>query len=331
MSDGEEEEWHEELAQVEEDGDEYSLSSDDEDDSSVGVCSNRSLLWLCQEGLTEQANRKYDILLEQQQELVLEREVFQKSRNTTTALTEILMGGTSDRNAYQLATKLLQYMTARNNHDVCRDKVRHILSLQPRSAHRRTALHWACWGNANLDDVIKPLVQCCPQALLLRDARSSGHRTPVELFQYYFCGGRRTHDVVQPPDDGGINNATHHHRQEKLEYLHNETTRWLQHCLRNTVYQCALRYFSYDNDKNRSGLTPFDQKHRKQTKIRPKQWFVLSVLGSLIQREMKPLAWHILGFVGYQATEKHNRYTSRRRAKRKKPPSSSAQQEARKR
>mmetsp|Transcript_5609 Transcript_5609/g.8517 ORF Transcript_5609/g.8517 Transcript_5609/m.8517 type:complete len:85 (+) Transcript_5609:152-406(+) len=58
-------------------------------------------------------------------------------------------------------------------------------------------------------------------------------------------------------------------------------------------------------------MNPFDNEDRlkfsssssssQQQRMRPRSWFILSVLGYFMQREMKPLVLHILSFVGGDA------------------------------
>ena len=129
----------------EEDWQEDSEEEDYQDDSEEEL-PQRSLLWLCQEGQIPQAHRRFEQLLANNNQAQLEREVFQTSRDKTTALTEIVMGGTSDRNAYALTLKLLEFAAQTSP-----TRLRHILSLQPHAANSRTALHWACWGNASME------------------------------------------------------------------------------------------------------------------------------------------------------------------------------------
>ena len=46
---------------------------------------------------------------------------------------------------------------------------------------------------------------------------------------------------------------------------------------------------------------PFNEQHRIIENVRPKPWFVLSVLGYFLQREMNPLINNLLSFVGRDA------------------------------
>ncbi|CAB9506782.1 expressed unknown protein [Seminavis robusta] len=305
----EEEEWEEQ--DEDEDDEDFDDDSEESDGDNEAVL-QRSLLWLCQEGQIQLAHRRFDHLMaDKEQQLQLQREVFQVSRDKTTALTEILMGGTSDRNAFVLTTKLLAFSSRQYP-----QKLRHILSLQPHAANSRTALHWACWGNARME-ILKPLVESFPEALLLRDAPRSGKRTPAEMFQHYHGSSTETaQDDWQVDDVNGTAAATirHTNSQDRLQFLQHQTKRWIQHRLRNAIYLSMLHYFhDNNNNTNKDSLTPFDETDRKQraNKMRPKQWFILSVLGSLVQREMKPLAWHILGFVG--GTARASAITKRKR------------------
>ena len=61
--------------------------------------------------------------------------------------------------------------------------------------------------------------------------------------------------------------------------------------------------------------TPFNEQDRQLHRIRPKPWFVMSVLGDLLQREMKPLLKHILSFVGHNAKVEYDDNSKKRCSK----------------
>jgi len=77
-------------------------------------------------------------------------------------------------------------------------------------------------------------------------------------------------------------------------------------------------------------LTPFDSKDRRSTiivnhggknknkLITPKSWFVLSVIGYCMQREMNPLALHIISFIGHGAKGVSKKSSSKKTSKNKK-------------
>ena len=67
---------------------------------------------------------------------------------------------------------------------------------------------------------------------------------------------------------------------------------------------------------NKIMLTPFDKKDRKQAQITPRNWFVLSVLGTCVQMEMKPLLNRILEYAGGNAAVRTT--SSKRKTIRKK-------------
>lgn len=340
----------------EDDGDE----SDEE--TSFRLSGGKSILWLCQEGQIPLARKRFEWLRRNQQQQSassshrkgsdrniddgdndecfakqLEKEVFQVGRDKNYALQELLMGGTSDRNAHQLTLQMLDF----SQHYP--QQQGRMLSAQPPS-HQRTALHWAAWGNADLS-ILQRLVKGYPEALVVRDKKDHGHRTPLEILKRYFSDLR-----------SNINAATaagHSHNpdsppQPRIAYLERCTKSWTRHRLRQEVHKCVLRYFAphprqlvHGSSSSSSPLglqqhspseaesmsmmlTPFDKVHRKQrANIKStKAWFVLSVLGSLVQREMKPLALHILGYVGKDA-----KVASQRRRQQKKKRKRAAQKQ----
>lgn len=276
-----------------------------EDDGEEDLVSARKpLVWLCQEGMIPEARKCFDALAAAaaanstgQTDTAtattidsLHRQVFQINRDGNSALHEILAGGTADTNAKTLCRQILDYISG---HPV---ECAQLLSKQPKpKSDGRTCLHWAAWGNAD-SDILFALVRLCPEALLLRDANPKGSRTPAEIFQRYYAG----------------NNA------EVCRLLNQFTASWTEHRVRLAVHACAKRYFvssslrkisrplsqKSQRTKEEEPLppyTPFDKKDRKLTKIKPRPWFALSVLGYCLQREMKPLAIRILAFHGKRA------------------------------
>ena len=260
-----EEEWAEDQSSHSS-SEEWEEEGDEEESSLHG----RSLLWLCQEGQTKIARCKFDSLLKDPKQCdLLERQVFQQAPDKNYALHELLMGGTDDANAYQLTVQILEFCQQYPD-----DKYRDMLITQPSRHQKRTALHWAAWGNAKMD-VLKPLIFGNPEALVLKDTAG---RTPYDILKWYYCLGRNdTPKNLQDP---------------RLLLLQKLTQSWTQHCLRRSIHHCAVHYFVTHP------YTPFDTAHRQQTGMKPKAWFVLSLLGTLLQREMKPLVHHILAFAG---------------------------------
>jgi hypothetical protein len=263
----------------------------DEDDSyessSSTRVSSRSILWLCQEGLMSQARRRFDHLQEQENPTELHRQIFQVGHDGNYALHEILMGGTTDFDSHELVVSILT--VAAEQPDNCRI----MLKKQPKS-HSRTALHWAAWeGNIDVH-IMRMLVSHYPEALVLRDKRDKGHRTPIEILQRYYANDRA----------GEVTDV--------LTYVEKSTKSWIQHRLRHTIYLAAHRYFV--TDPNRKS---FDKTHARNG-IKPRPWFCLSVLGFLLQREMKPLVKHILEYVGKNAKVKAvKQAASKKKRKRK--------------
>lgn len=257
-----EDEWNEDESS-------HASSEWEEDDEEASLC-GRSLLWLCQEGQIQFARRRFDTLFNGKKMDQLKTEVFRVARDKNYVLHELLMGGTSDSNAYKLSIQLLEFCKEYPN------DYRQMLLTQPPS-HKRTALHWAAWGNAKME-ILQPLAFGNPEALVLKDTAG---QTPREVLHYYFCSSRN--DNLPNPND------------PRLLLLERLATSWTKHRLRLTIHQCVARYFVTQQ------LTPFDKSHRKETNMKPKAWFVLSILGTLLQREMKPLVHRILQYTGGSA------------------------------
>jgi hypothetical protein len=244
---------------------------DDDDDDEEILMSRRSLLFLCQEGQIRIARQRLQSLKHANKMDRLKKEIFQVGRDKNYSLHEILMGGTSDTNAFAMTEEILDMGKSWKGPFLT------MMNAQPPS-HHRTSLHWAAWGNATLP-ILRALVMANPEALVLRDGTSQGRRTPLEVFRRYFGS-----DVADRP-----------FAREKLEFLDSATKKWTRYRLRLAIYKSAVLYF------RKQGLTPFDQKDRKANKIKPRPWFCLSTLGDLLQREMQLLVLQILEFVGRDA------------------------------
>lgn len=74
---------------------------------------------------------------------------------------------------------------------------------------------------------------------------------------------------------------------------------------------CIDRIFKLSNhhagDDARKILTPFNKVDRKNTGLTPRTWFVASVIGYTMSREMNNLALHIISFMGYGARNVGNK------------------------
>jgi hypothetical protein len=269
-----------------EEGDEESSYEQDDDDTSSSndeeqtMSRRHHILFLCQEGQLQIARHRFHLLQSRQENDLLQKEIFQVGRDKNYPLHEILMGGTSDTNARLLAQEILD--TAKEWKLSCWQ----MLMAQPPS-HRRTTLHWAAWGNANFS-TFKALVQGNPEALIVRDRRTQGSRTPLEIYRRYYTANEGEATI------------------EKLTFLETSAQSWIQHRLRLSIHASAFHYF-------RSGtFQPFLEKDRKLVKMKPRPWFVLSILGYLLQRELQPLVVHILTFVGSNA-KVHNDSNKKKR------------------
>jgi len=283
----EDEEW------LEEDDNNSDVGEGDDEDVSFRK-TGRSMLWLCQEGQIQLARKRFEWLQQQQdQEEQLFKEIFHVGHDKNYALHEVLMGGTNDSNAYQLVRYILDYAlqspeittndAANTNTSTNRYMAaRKMLAARPPS-HQRTALHWAAWGNARLE-LLQALVKGYPEALVLRDRRNQNERTPAEILKHYFF----SHDRRSQGSSVVVDTT-------RLDYLQRCTASWIQHRLRLTVHLSIKHWFGTE------ALTPFDNKDRQRSQIKPKAWFLLSLLGSLMQREMTTLVIHILGYLGHKA------------------------------
>ncbi len=271
--------WEEEEADNDESEADTEWSHQGEDDDDDLLKQNRTLLWLCQEGQIHVALQRFDMLVEAGRTTPtgidqLRKEVFQVGRDKNYPIHEILMGGTSDRNAYALTMAILAFSSKYTLEQ------RKMLLFAPPS-HGRTPLHWAAWGNA-APEILKALVKGNPEALLMRDKRSQGERTPVQILRWYFASR-------EPPND----------EDTRIPYLERMTSSWISHRVRLTVHLCANRYFAPGRQK--TVLVPFDKNDRGKAIIKPKPWFLISIIGFLLQREMKPLAMRIISYLGCNA------------------------------
>lgn len=237
--------------------------SDDDDHVNNG----RSLLWLCQEGQLDSALQR--VLSWERQATKdgvtndsIRRELFQTNADGNYALHEILMGGTTDSAAFELTRLVVTKCLT----DYANDARSTIFAATPPS-HRRTALHWAAWGNAS-KDLLQLIAKANPEALCLRDDKRKGFRTPLEISQRYWA------------------------KSEGTELLHRWTASYLPYRVQFTVHLCAHRHFLIHQ------LTPFLSIDRRKAGLAPRAWFALSVIGYVLQREMTGLVLHILSFIG---------------------------------
>ena len=145
-------------------------------------------------------------------------------------------------------------------------------------------------------------MNACPEAMCLRDNKSHFHRTPLEIAQRYW-----------PNDE--ITNVLKLALRSYLPYR-------VQHCVRLCVQRLFLTPMLANDSKDKAHtdqenpptLKPFDKKDRRSAGLSPRSWFVASVLGYALQREMKGLALHIISFVGCGAKlEPKNRARKRKR------------------
>lgn len=263
--------------------------SDEEDDDSH----NRSLLWLCEEGQLRRALERFQTFLsssmEDDDDPILLRELFQSNRDGNSALHEILMGGTQDSSAKELSKLMVDKYHSLVFHPGEDDYVSKTIQLfrATPSSHRRTILHWAAWGKAAPELILK-IVQIYPEALCQRDKPDKGNRTPFELADRYW-----------PYDSIAISLA-----KSQATYLPIR--------IRTCVHLCTIRWFVSRQ------LTPFDKAGRKESGLPPRSWFVASALGFALQREMKGLATHILEFVGHGAKFQRKKSKKQKTTKKRK-------------
>lgn len=332
---------------TEEDESTYSNNSDDESyESEEDDGSSRTLLFLCEEGQLDKALKRVKLWEEQcpialvepisntlstfqisadreatstesckeKQEEIIQRELFRKSPYSGNfCLHEILAGGTSGTSAPELVERLVRRY--QNN-----DRSQTVFLAQPRGSNGRTILHWCAWCKTT-PEILRIVLEVCPEALCLRDHKTHGSRTPLEIAKRYW------------PED------------PITKILQQSTCSYLRHRLRSCLRLCVRRYFESSSKTNEnvtnkesgnvntrgktkarargnefSGLSqsttkclmPFDRADRRVAGLTPRSWFVSSVLGYALQREMKDLETRILSFVGHGA-----RIDSRKTRKRK--------------
>lgn len=254
------------------DDDEDSYQTDDEEEESK-LIQTKTLLFLCQEGQIRLARQRLKMLQEENKLEILKKEIFQTGQDQNYPLHEVIMGGTLEESSKNIIPEILEIGQR------WKGPLLLMMNAQPPS-HGRTALHWATWGNASLE-ILRALTLANPDALLLRDKKAQGSRTPLEILKRYHVPSRC--------------NVFHQSAMKKVNLLESSTQLWIQHRLRLAVYKATLYWFRHED------MVPFDKKGRKEAGISPKHWFCLSVLGYCLQREMEPLMWRILGFVGGNA------------------------------
>lgn len=261
--------------------DESYLSSGSSSDDSDGT--GRTLLFLCEEGILDKALmrvREWDdkyppgtqpnggktSKVESDARSLIRRDMLQKNpHNGNYALHEILAGGTSGNSAPELVRRLV--------YRCCADyplESKRIFQARPRGSHGRTLLHWCAWGRAQ-PSILRQVLLAYPEAMCLRDDKAHDRRTPLEISQRYW------------PND------------PMTTSLREMLSTYLPYRLRLSVRLCVYRHFVTD------AQTPFDKAHRKETGLTPRAWFVASVIGYALQREMKSLAMHIISFIGNKA------------------------------
>jgi hypothetical protein len=271
------------------DDSEYSSSDGDDDDDDEG----RSLLWLCQEGETARALirvRRWDseyplgvfrAKKDEKAASAVRRDMFRRGTGGNSVLHEILMGGVT--NPEGSSADLVRRLVRRMRHDFS-DEAGAIFEARPRP-HGRTLLHWCAWGNAHIS-ITREVLLAHPESLCLRDRDTRHHsaRTPLELAKRYWPEKRIT------------------------SVLQRITETYLPYRVQFTIHLSVYRHYVTDN------RAPFDKMDRKRAGMSPRPWFVASVLGYCIQREMKPLLLHILSFVGKGAKVYCAQNTKRRKA-----------------
>ena len=318
------------------DNDESDYNDDDDDDESYESeeddGSGRTLLFLCEEGQLDIALKRVKQWDEQHPlpgttpdsqnsqnspaathvaadaitEATIQRELFRKNLNTGNyCLHEILAGGTSGKSAPELVERLVRRY---RNTPVASQQI--FLAQPTVGSNGRTILHWCAWSKTT-PKILRLVLGACPEAMCRRDSKSHFSRTPLGIAQRYWS------------DD------------EITKILKSSLDTYLPYRLRICVRLCAERLFLLPGDDNckkakkmgnhtstklantrakastaterstsqtpleaRRSLKPFDKKDRRIAGLAPRPWFVASVLGYALQREMKGLALRILSFVG---------------------------------
>ena len=275
----------EDIASSSEQGSNYSdADEDDEDDddsySDESDSSSRTLLFLCEEGQLDRALERVKSWDDQYppgstasadtmdkaesaaDRSSIRRQILQKSHGGNYCLHEILAGGTSGRSAPDLVQRLVR----RCMEDYPVESQR-IFRAQPKGSHCRTLLHWCAWCKTS-PAILRPIMMAYPEAMCLRDDKSHGRRTPLDIAERYW---------KDDPITG---------------LLRSSLETYLPFRLRFCLHSCIYRHFVTDR------RTPFDRADRKETGLTPRAWFVASIIGFALQREMKSLANNIISFVG---------------------------------
>jgi len=263
------------------DADDETYSSSSSSDESDGA--SRTLLFLCEEGILDKAllrvrewDEEYPPGTQPKDEKMskeesdarsrIRRDILQKNpHNGNYALHEILAGGTSGNSAPELVRRLV--------YRCCADyplESKRIFQARPRGSYGRTLLHWCAWSRAQ-PSILRQVLFAYPEAMCLRDDRAHERRTPLEISQRYWPNDPMTTTL----------------REMRNTYV--------PYRLRLSVHLCIYRHFITD------ARTPFDKEDRKATGLTPRAWFVASVIGYALQREMKSLAMHIVSFIGNKA------------------------------
>jgi hypothetical protein len=306
---------HEESAkEVDDDDDDYlsdsSYESDSSDDEDV---SNRTLLFLCEEGQLDKALirvREWDKRCppcsgdnpkkkkmravdddDKTTRSIIKQELFRKNIHTGNyCLHEILAGGICDKSALELVEHILE----RYRIDYLNESRNIIFKAQPKDSHKRTVLHWCAWSKVP-SYILKQVINANPECMLLKDNASHGSRTPLEIAKRYWSDDPIT------------------------KILKSSLDSYLPYRIQFNVHLCINRIFKLsqhnDADDARNFLTPFNKIDRKITGLTPRTWFVASVIGYTMSREMNNLALHIISYMGYGAkkTNKRSKNTKKRR------------------
>jgi len=285
------------------------------------------LLFLCEEGQLDKALervRKWDEQdndhgsnlkksgnnkNKRSKKMIMKQELFRKNVHTGNyCLHEILAGGICGTSTPELVDWLLK----RYNSEEYRNKARDtIFKAQPKDSHGRTVLHWCAWSKVPMY-VLKQVIVANPECMLLRDHSSHGSRTPYDISKRYW----------------GINDPNTMILKSSLDL-------YLPYRIQYNVHLCINRIFNLSvtatpttevrNDNNCDNMVqegnivlvePFREKDRKSMKIRPKPWFVASVIGYTKQRQMDHIANHIVSYIGYKSKAVENK--EKKNMKRKK-------------
>lgn len=193
---------HEEnVKEVDDNDDDYlsdsSYESDSSDDEDV---SNRTLLFLCEEGQLDRAlirvrdwDKRYPPCSGDKKNMrasddddktrsIIKQELFRKNIHTGNyCLHEILAGGISDKSALELVERILE----RYRIDYPNESRNIIFKAQPKDSNKRTILHWCAWSKVP-SYILKQVINANPECMLLKDNLSHGSRTPCEIAKRYW-------------------------------------------------------------------------------------------------------------------------------------------------